>query len=191
MLGYTNDKHSTWRWKIGLLCFLLLAAGAFLVLFFGNNTVTQEGNTDGSTSEFDIMPLVHAAAEESLEQVELELARLPRTLQAKDILLDYSEHNLMHAAALNKEHPDVLLLLHQLEVDINAQDRYGRTPLHQAIDANNVDAAKILLDFGADISILNEAGSSPVEYCNGVLQYHYPDHQTCLVVVETATDLRQ
>ena len=36
--------------------------------------------------------------------------------------------------------------------DVNARDEYQETPLHYAADNNAVDAAKVLVDHGADVN---------------------------------------
>ena len=60
-----------------------------------------------------------------------------------------------------------LLLAH--EADVNAQDKYGYTPLHSAADAGNEQVAKILLDKTADINKQDNMGDTPLH----VAAYEY------------------
>jgi ankyrin repeat protein len=47
--------------------------------------------------------------------------------------------------------------------DINAQDRYGWTPLHWAVHEKNRDDVKVLLSRGADMDVKNAMGETPLE----------------------------
>ncbi|WP_044469612.1 ankyrin repeat domain-containing protein [Mannheimia massilioguelmaensis] len=47
-------------------------------------------------------------------------------------------------------------------LDINAQDRYGMTPLHYAMRSKNVEAAMALLNAGADPNIPNQDNLIPL-----------------------------
>lgn len=47
-------------------------------------------------------------------------------------------------------------------LDINAQDKYGMTPLHYAMRSKNVDAAIALLNAGADPNIPNQDNLIPL-----------------------------
>ncbi|MGX2948773.1 ankyrin repeat domain-containing protein [Frederiksenia canicola] len=55
-------------------------------------------------------------------------------------------------------------------LDINAQDKYGMTPLHYAMRSKNVDAAIALLKAGADPNIPNQDNLIPLRMC-----IRYPD----------------
>ena len=44
--------------------------------------------------------------------------------------------------------------------DINARDRFGRTPLMEAIDRDRTDTARLLIQKGADIKIFNSDGDN-------------------------------
>ena len=58
-------------------------------------------------------------------------------------------------------------------VDVNARDKYERTPLHYA---KNYDAAKLLIDNGADVNAKDFYGSTPLYdiICrNNYVQWQY------------------
>ena len=49
------------------------------------------------------------------------------------------------------------------KLNIDAQDVYGDSPLHLAVTMNRVDAVRLLLQHGANISLNNFAGESPYD----------------------------
>ncbi|XP_013391239.1 ankyrin repeat domain-containing protein 50 [Lingula anatina] len=53
--------------------------------------------------------------------------------------------------------------------EVNAGNRYGRTPLHEAAQAGHKDMVELLLERGADPNITNEDGSTPLHLaaCKG------------------------
>lgn len=52
-------------------------------------------------------------------------------------------------------------------LDVNAQDVYGMTPLHYALESKNVEAAIALLEVGANPNLPNIRGITPLCYING------------------------
>ena len=46
--------------------------------------------------------------------------------------------------------------------DVNAEDKYGKTPLHGAAECGNQDIVEFLLDCGADVNALDLSKSSPL-----------------------------
>ncbi len=46
--------------------------------------------------------------------------------------------------------------------DVNAQDEFGKTPLHGAAECGNQDIVEFLLDCGADVNSLDLSKSSPL-----------------------------
>ena len=69
----------------------------------------------------------------------------------------------LHAAMFQKN-MEIITLLLQHKADINIQGLSNHfTPLHDAVWANNLPAAEILLKAGADRSIKNNKGQTPLE----------------------------
>ena len=77
------------------------------------------------------------------------------------------EHwNWLHKALLgfesNKPSSDVINYLINKGIDINAQDIYGMTPLHYALQSKNAEAAIALLKAGANPNLPNQDGLIPL-----------------------------
>lgn len=78
------------------------------------------------------------------------------------------EDNLVHLAAERAEHEILLELLEKLGIDgckrkINEHDEYGDTPLYLAARNRSATAVRILLDHGADVSVLSMNKNFPPE----------------------------
>ena len=58
---------------------------------------------------------------------------------------------------------ELLNLLIDHGIDINAKDRFNNTPLHLACGNNNTNSARFLLDHGADIHAKNNHGETPLD----------------------------
>ncbi|CAB0044597.1 unnamed protein product [Trichogramma brassicae] len=50
----------------------------------------------------------------------------------------------------------------QRTVNVNAQDKKGKTPLREALDANEIEVAKVLLRRGANLYLADKDGSTPL-----------------------------
>lgn len=62
-------------------------------------------------------------------------------------------------------------------LDVNAQDKYGRTALHYACHLNMVELIPVLVELGADVAIYDEDGCQAAHYLGeGVLGYEYFYH---------------
>lgn len=67
---------------------------------------------------------------------------------------------LINAAYYNRD--DVVQWLVQQGANINAQDHFGNSPLHAAVQNGNLIIIRILLDSGADTNIQNNFGNTPI-----------------------------
>ena len=71
----------------------------------------------------------------------------------------FTSHTLLHRAAVKSAIPKIKLLLDH-DLDINARDEHGNTPLHLAIMTDQIEAALYLIKKGADIFIKNKHGQN-------------------------------
>jgi len=67
----------------------------------------------------------------------------------------------LHIAAGNWKIPSLFHLLTALGGDVNAADFSGNRPLHVAAVGGIIDAARVLLELGADKTVQNKAGKRP------------------------------
>ena len=74
--------------------------------------------------------------------------------------LDDDKRGLLHGAATSG-HVDIVRLLLQKRLDVNAKDRKGRTPLHDASRKGSVAVVKLLLDTKANTLVKDEAERTP------------------------------
>jgi len=87
----------------------------------------------------------------------------PSSWQRKDAV-DFS---LLHFAVRNHDSETLRLLLKE-KFDVNFVDSKRRTPLHEAAICGNVDAAKILLEYGAVKGVVDFKNMSPYDCANGI-----------------------
>ncbi len=80
----------------------------------------------------------------------------------------------LHCAAL-AGHTNIVaaLLKYEKIKTINAKNIHGLTPLHAAIMAGKVDTARLLLDQGADASVQDERGLTPVHYASQLMRMQF------------------
>jgi ankyrin repeat protein len=84
----------------------------------------------------------------------------------EELLISLVESGKLTTSTQNKEHVDPFLLAIDCEFslstlkklldkgfDINTQDESGRTPLHYAIDLDNMELLKFLIENGAEPEI--------------------------------------
>ena len=73
------------------------------------------------------------------------------------------------------------LLAHKPPALINLKDREGRTALYLAVKGDNPAKVRLLLDYGADKTIRNNAGLTALEYARTY------NHTECIKVLESYT----
>jgi ankyrin repeat protein len=92
-------------------------------------------------------------------------------------VVDKNGDSLLHHAC--RETTGGLSVLLRYRVDLNVQNREGRTPLHQATCSHNYDGIKLLLQAGADRTIRDAEGMTALDlakagvYC-GTNPYYAP-----------------
>lgn len=67
--------------------------------------------------------------------------------------------------ACESNRPEVIIKISSLvgnQLRVNVQDKYGWTPLHSACYHGNIDCVNILLKLGADITITEKVGKTPL-----------------------------
>lgn len=116
-------------------------------------------NLDGKT------PLHFAAglSSRALEPLLWALQRLGRSPE----LADRRGRTPLHVAAAAGSTQSLSLLL-SFPVNVNAADRAGATPLHSLASASSnlasaLEAARLLLERGADVNVKNKKGQTPLE----------------------------
>ncbi len=82
--------------------------------------------------------------------------RIPSPLKTEFEIIDIS----LHQAVEENNHRAIKILIS--ETDIDGRDKEGNTPLIKAIMARHNEAARILMDEGADLNISNSHGDVPL-----------------------------
>lgn len=82
--------------------------------------------------------------------------------RADSFRLSGRKENALHLAADLRDETLSILLMHVK--DINAQDWKGETPLHKAVRAKSKPNVEILLGHGADPTITNNRGFTPLQF---------------------------
>ncbi len=71
---------------------------------------------------------------------------------------------LLHEAAARNDLKLLRFLVETVGYDPNTKDYYGTVPLHAAAENGSYDAAKYLLEHGADVNITNDDHKTPLDY---------------------------
>jgi len=77
---------------------------------------------------------------------------------------------LLHYTASN-HHTYIIHYLIEHGADINKTDRYGYTPLHDAVNSGHIDTVELLLGYGARTDIINMFGSTPASLATKNYRY--------------------
>jgi ankyrin repeat protein len=74
---------------------------------------------------------------------------------------------------------EVITLLIDAGADINNQDNFGSTPLHEAASSKNVEAVRLLLKRGANPNLLNQYQESPLDITKRYIKSEMYWRNTC------------
>lgn len=96
----------------------------------------------------------------------LEVLSLLVNANAKVSVADQQGNTALHCAVIrpisefNRQPQCVQLLLKAKNINVDARDAYGETPLQMAVEAGDFLVVKLLLKAGADLFVKNDAGKS-------------------------------
>lgn len=79
-------------------------------------------------------------------------------------------YTLLHAAVARKDSLAVLLLL-QLGCPADSKGNSGKTPLSLAMQNDEEGIARLLVDYGADITLEDDNDKEPIDYCSTIPCY--------------------
>lgn len=117
-------------------------------------------------------PIIHAHSNLSIDTKKLwNLIRgqnITSLLSVDPVLLktlrdSQTGHSALHRAALMGNPSLVELLVKDKQCDVNSICHNGQTPLHIAVEVENIEVAKKLMELGADISVADAKGRSPFD----------------------------
>lgn len=100
-----------------------------------------------------------------------EMAEILLSAGADASILDVNGANALHhlfsSNGVAKDRSELARKVMDNGADINAQDRYGNTPLHNAASLKSEWGVRVLLDNGADTSLRNAQGTNAQEIAYG------------------------
>ncbi|CAB3385105.1 Hypothetical predicted protein [Cloeon dipterum] len=114
-------------------------------------------------ADFDVfgnsgMSAIHVAA--MLSDLDMCKWLLSDGVDVRSLTKNKCEDNVLHCAAKNKSHGQELVqyFVSEFGFDVDAKDKLGLTPLHRALDMENIETAEELLKLGADLALIKAAG---------------------------------
>ncbi|PVD37099.1 hypothetical protein C0Q70_04093 [Pomacea canaliculata] len=113
---------------------------------------------DGSKTNKDGQNIMHVAAIKGNERVVEKLIKQKQSLAS--VTCGPDDFTPLHLAAINGRTAVAGMLIKQGNVQINAKDKHGRTPLHHAVHCCNQHVIDVLLSIGADVNIQDEDGNT-------------------------------
>ncbi len=132
--------------------------------FYGNEDIVRALIRHGSSVEESeggkgYTPL-HRAAERNRDNGDVVrvLLEAGARIEAKTYVYGYTP---LHVAASNNRIGDTIRALLKAGAEVNARDRNGGTPLHEACSESCVGGVELLLRWGADETLLNHSGDTP------------------------------
>jgi hypothetical protein len=95
--------------------------------------------------------------------------------------------------ASEANYPEVIQTLSDLtgnRLIINAQDKYGWTPLHSACHHGNIDCVKLLIKLGANVQLTERVGKTPLHLAvaQAMLPFSLPPLPSSLLMVSVGTE---
>ena len=69
----------------------------------------------------------------------------------------------LHLAAMKRGNGEILRFLLEAKADVNVQDKKGRTALHFAAENYYMFGGKLLIDYGANLELVDRNGVTPLE----------------------------
>ncbi|PGH14043.1 hypothetical protein AJ79_03313 [Helicocarpus griseus UAMH5409] len=122
---------------------------AVRALLLANHACTNELDNSGRT------PLMYAALKGHVKIVNMLLNRSP--VREKD----KNGKTVLHHALFAFNDESMIDSIMGFDVDINATDNEGSTPLHTCVTFNKLSAARLLIAHGADLQIRDMANRTP------------------------------
>jgi ankyrin repeat protein len=119
----------------------------------------QGCNVESTPSPSILTTPLHSAARGGLASFKLLLQAIPHALSQ----LDTVGRTPVYYAASGRDLRTLELLLSMPEMDLAIRDRLGYAPLHQAAGAGKILHVKLLLDAGADLTITDDLGLTPLD----------------------------
>ncbi len=134
-----------------------------LMATYGFYHLMQETLKEGTQLAFSHNNLLHYPIHNAILNQQMDICRLLLEIPQVGTLADGENRVALHYAARygNKE---LIELCCQVTADINIRDRYNKTPLILAGEADNIDAVAILLEKGADQTLTDYEGHSIAYY---------------------------
>jgi len=123
----------------------LLGAGANINI--REDELGARGNALMRAADYDCVGVVHLLIKRGIDW------------NAKDTM----NRSAVHSASINGSARSLAALLDLPNIDINLQDVYGNTPLHDAAGHCDYSALQVLLDKGVSIGIRNRRGKTPLD----------------------------
>jgi hypothetical protein len=116
--------------------------------------------------ESEFLQTANSTGANSDANSDAKLARLLATMSHPS-LVNYQDEfgrSALHFSASKNAVQKLKLLLAQKALLLNTQDRVGNTPLHLAAISNHWESAQILINAGADLSLKDKNGMSPIDH---------------------------
>lgn len=113
--------------------------------------------------KYDLKDLFNAVYKKDLDKVKLILKKEPDFIDS----IDVDEWQIVHKCAACGTPEIMRFLLENTKVDIHARTAYFYTPAHCAANYNNIECLKILVEYGANLSLTDRGGTSVRDLLKG------------------------